>query len=248
MELDRYLSRIGYEGSREPTLETVRAMHRAHFYTVPFENLDISMGRRIEVDEAVNFNKIVNERRGGFCLELTGTFARALREMGFRVDVLGARVLQPDGSLSYPHSHMALLVHLEEPWIVDVGFGGRVAAPLRLNDTAVQEAEGRRHVVANDGDHWLVTVSEPGGDKGTYVFTLQPREFHEFYEVCTWLQTSPDSRFTQGPVVSLATETGRRTLAGGRLIVTEGESRSVEDLADEAAQRSVLQEHFGIVI
>ncbi|MGE0598951.1 MAG: arylamine N-acetyltransferase [Dehalococcoidia bacterium] len=248
MDLDAYLRRIGYEGSREPTIETLRAMHRTHFYTVPFENLDISMGRRIEVDEAVNFTKIVGNRRGGFCLELTGTFARALRLMGYRVDVLGARVLGPNGQLSYPLSHMTLLVHLEEPWIVDVGFGGRIAGPLRLNDQSIQVIEGRSHAVASDGDHWLVTVGEPGGDSGTYLFKLQPREFDEFSEVCTWLQTSPDSRFTQGPIVSLATPTGRRTLAGGRLIVTENGSREESELTTESAKETVLREQFGIVV
>ncbi|MGE3074147.1 MAG: arylamine N-acetyltransferase [Dehalococcoidia bacterium] len=246
MDLDAYLRRIGYAGSCEPTIETLRAMHRTHFYSVPFENLDISLGRRIEVDEDVNFNKIVNEGRGGFCLELTGTFARALRQMGFRVDVLGARVLAPTGQLSHPLSHMTLLVHLDEPWIVDVGFGGRIAAPLRLNDSSLQEAEGRSHAVANDGDHWLVTAGEPGNEGGTYVFTLQPREFGEFHEVCDWLQTSAESRFTHGPIVSLATPSGRRTLAGSRLILTENGARTESEVATEAEQREILREQFGI--
>src|SRR5690349_12035002 len=129
MDLDAYLKRIGYDGSHEPNLENLRAMHRAHFYNIPFENLDISMGRPIQVDERVNFDKIVGEGRGGFCLELTGLFARALRQMGYRVDVYGGRVFSPDGALSYPRTHMTTVVHLEEPWIVDVGFGGRIGAP-----------------------------------------------------------------------------------------------------------------------
>lgn len=223
-------------------------MHRAHFYNVPFENLDISMGQTIEVDEAVNFDKVVLRRRGGFCLELTGLFARALRELGYRLDVLGGRVFQPDGNLSEPMSHMLLLVHLDEPWIVDVGFGGRIAQPLRLADRAVQVSESRRHTVANDGDHWFVTVSEPGGERGSYTFTLKPRDFNEFHEVCTWLQTSPESRFTKGPIVSLATEDGRKTLTGDRFILTTGDKRAEAPVASEGERRTVLLEQFGIAL
>jgi N-hydroxyarylamine O-acetyltransferase len=75
----------------------------------------------IVVDLDANHQKIVDRRRGGFCLELTSLFAWALREIGFDVDLLGARILWPTGGLSEPHSHMAALVHLDEPWIADVG-------------------------------------------------------------------------------------------------------------------------------
>ena len=67
-------------------------MHRAHFLNVPFENLDIARGVPIEVDEGVNARKLVERRRGGFCLEVTGMFARMLRALGYRVDVIGAQV------------------------------------------------------------------------------------------------------------------------------------------------------------
>jgi len=96
-QLSRYLKRIGYEDPVAPTLETLRGMQRAHFLNVPFENLNIQRGVPIVVDPAANYKKIVGQRRGGFCLELTGLFAWALREIGFRVDVIGARVMTPEG-------------------------------------------------------------------------------------------------------------------------------------------------------
>lgn len=248
MDLDAYFRRIGYSGPRDATLGNLRAMQRAHFYNVPFENLDIARGRRIQVDEAVNFTKVVGERRGGFCLELTGLFARVLRQLGYRVDVLAARVMTPDGQLSYPASHMTSVVHLDEPWIVDVGFGGRIAGPLRLADRGVQEFEGRKHTVANDGDHWLVTVNEAGNGSMTYLFTLEPREWSYFSAVCEWLQTSPDSRFTGGDIVSLARPDGRATIGGGRLIVTEGEQRQERDIASPEDERGLLKEMFGLSV
>ncbi len=245
MDLHAYLDRIGYSGDVSPDLETLRAMHRAHFLRVPFENLDISRGVRIAVDEAVNFEKIVTRRRGGFCLELTGTFARALRQIGFRVDVIGARVLS-EGHLSHPMSHMTLIVHLDEDWIADVGFGGRIIEPLRLNERGDQVFGSRCYVVENDGDHWFVTCMETGYDTMTYTFVMQPREFEEFHPVCDWLQTSPDSRFTQGDVISLATPAGRTTLARGRLITFDGVRREEKEVPSAEEQLAIISEQFGM--
>lgn len=244
MDLDAYLKRIGYGGDVAPSLECLRGMHRAHFLNVPFENLDISRGVLIDVDEAANFEKIVAMRRGGFCLELTGTFARALRQVGFEVDVIGARVLA-EGHLSHPMSHMTLIVHLEEDWIADVGFGGRIIEPLRLAHRGEQVFGMRRYVVENDGDHWFVTCLEDGYDTLTYTFVMRPRGFEEFHAVCRWLQTSPDSRFTQGDVVSLATDDGRTTLARGRLITFDGSSRAERDVSNEETPE-LLRGTFGI--
>jgi N-hydroxyarylamine O-acetyltransferase len=246
MDVPAYLQRIGYTGDTAPTLENLRAMHRAHFFNVPFENLDIKRGDRFTVvDEDVVFDKIVRRHRGGFCLELTGLFARMLREVGFTVDVLGARVFGA-GFLSYPNSHMVSIIHLDEPWIADVGFGGRIIEPLRLNDRGEQVFGSRRYVVANDGDHYFVTCGENGNPPPmTYTFALQPREFSEFADVCGWLQTSPDSRFTKGDVVSLATPEGRLTLAESTFITTSETTREERELsADERTQ--VLRDHFGL--
>jgi N-hydroxyarylamine O-acetyltransferase len=244
MDVAAYLSRIGYDGDPTPTLETLRAMHRAHAYTVPFENLDIAAGVRIQVDERVNFEKIVSKRRGGFCLELTGLFARALREIGFQLDVIGARVLF-DGRLGQSMSHMTLIVHLDEDWIADVGFGGRLIEPLRLRETGDQIVDGRRYNVASDGDHWFVTCTEEGNPPGTYVFVMQPRAFDDFHDVCAWLQTSPDSRFTHGNIASLARPDGRVTLGGGRLIVVKDGERTEQPVSDDGAPL-VLKQEFGM--
>lgn len=244
MDVPAYLERIGYSGDARPTLEALRDLHRAHFLSIPFENLDISRGVRIEVDEGLNFDKIVRRRRGGFCLELTSMFARALRQIGFRVDVIGARVFL-EGRLSYPMSHMTLIVHLDEPWIADVGFGGRIAGPLRLAERSEQEFGMRRYLVENDHDQWFVTCLEDGYDPGMYTFVRQPREFEEFAEVCHWLQTSPDSRFTRGDMISLPSDVGRTTLAGNRLITFDGTTRSEQNVAPHEAV-ALIRDRFGI--
>src|SRR6185437_16808574 len=100
----------------------------------------------------------------------------------------------------------------------------------------------------NDGDHWFMTGTEPGNPPVAYTFTLEPREFSQFEPVNEWLQTSPDSRFTLGEVVSLGTEHGRMTLAPGRLIVTEGEAREEREIGSPEERATILRERFGIAV
>src|SRR5690242_16272279 len=93
IDLDAYFARIGYFGPRTPTLDTLRGVHRAHFHGVPFENLDVVLNRPIRLDPASLMQKIVAERRGGYCFESNALLMYALHTLGFVVTPLAARVL-----------------------------------------------------------------------------------------------------------------------------------------------------------
>ncbi len=148
MDVEAYLRRIDYRESPtpdidHPSIDLLRSLHRAHLLTVPFENLDIHLGRKIVCDESRILHKIVNEHRGGFCYELNGAFAALLRELGFRVTLLSAQVAHQDGSFGQEFDHLALRVDLEEPWLADVGFGDCFLDPLRLDSREDQPQNGR---------------------------------------------------------------------------------------------------------
>ena len=76
------------------------ALHEAHLLAVPFENLDIHLGREIVLDVASLWTKIIEQNRGGFCYELNGLFALLLRALGFQVDMLSAAVASSTGGLA----------------------------------------------------------------------------------------------------------------------------------------------------
>ncbi len=110
MDVQAYLQRINYRGELAPTAATLRELHRAHLLAVPFENLDIQLGRPILLDEQALFDKIVTYRRGGFCYELNGLFALLLRALGFEVTLLAAGVARADGGFGPEFDHLTLLV------------------------------------------------------------------------------------------------------------------------------------------
>ena len=110
MDLPAYLRRINYRGEQSPTAATLRELHRAHLLAVPFENLDIHLGRTILLDQDALFDKIVTRRRGGFCYELNGLFALLLRGLGFEVTLLAAGVARATGGFGPEFDHLTLLV------------------------------------------------------------------------------------------------------------------------------------------
>jgi N-hydroxyarylamine O-acetyltransferase len=235
-----YLDRIAYSGPTEPTAETLAALHRAHMLAVPFENLDLHLGRRNVLDPEHVFDKVVRRGRGGWCFELNGLFALLLEHLGYTVTRCAAAVVLSDPPTP-DFAHLTLRVDLDEPWIADVGFGDSFTTPLRLADPGDQLRDGLAYrLERSDGRIALLQEGTP-----QYDFTLTPRRMPEFQGMCDALQTPP-GHFTDAPICSLLTKDGRVSLAGMRLITTTSAGRAERELADEADRAAVLRETFGV--
>jgi len=248
LDLAAYLERIGYHGPLGPSLDTLRGLHLAHLYTVPFENLDIQLGRPIALDDAALFAKIVTRRRGGFCYELNGLFCALLRELGFRVTMLSAEVARPAGGFSPPFDHLALSVELDRPWLADVGFGEGFRLPLALNEPADQVQDGCAYLLIADGDYRILLCRDPAGDwTPRYRFTLRPHTLADFAGRCRFHQTSPESHFTRNRICTRATPDGRVSISGMRLLVTTGAGKTEQALDSEAIFAATLRERFAMV-
>ncbi|PYQ41936.1 MAG: acetyltransferase [Acidobacteria bacterium] len=247
MDVRSYLDRIGYLGPIEGTVGNLRALHRAHLLTVPFENLDISLGRKIVLEEEAILRKILELQRGGFCYELNGAFAGLLRALGFQVTLLSARVARSDGGEGPEFDHLTLRIDLEEPWLADVGFGDSFLEPLRLEAETEQADPSGTFRLIEDAGQWQMQKRESAGDWiAQYSFSLLPRRLEEFAGMCHVHQTSPKSSFTQKRICSRATPQGRITLSEMKLIVTSTGSRQETVIASEEERRRILQREFGI--
>lgn len=246
MDVRAYLRRIGYDGPTAPNAETLRALHRAHMLAVPFENLSIHARESIVLDEELLFEKVVGRRRGGFCYELNGLFAALLRALGFRVEMLSARVADGRGEFGPEFDHMALRVLLEERWLADVGFGSSFLEPLLLDDTRPQpREEGTFRIAGSEDRRILMRLDDEGEWQPLYRFTLQAYGFADYAEMCRYHQTSPESHFTQKRICSRATPDGRITLSNMTLITTVAGEKHERVLESPEEYEAALREHFG---
>ena len=253
MDTEAYLERINYQGSLEPTAETLRGLQVAHLLAVPFENLSIHAGQPIVLEDEALFAKIVERRRGGFCYEANGLFAALLRALGFSVRMLSAGVADAEGGFGPDFDHMALLVTTPgRRWLVDVGFGDSFREPLLLDERGEQVQDGgRAYRVLPDGAHLILARRDEGDEwKAQYRFTLQTYEYPDYAGMCRYHQTSPQSHFTRARVCSRATEGGRVTLSEMRFIETTEKSgeRRERAVTSQEEYAALLREHFGIVM
>ena len=217
---------------------------------VPFENLDIHRGVEIVLEEEKILEKIIGDRRGGFCYELNASFARLLRSLDYNVTMLSAEVARKEGGFGIPFDHMTLRVELDLPWLADVGFGDSFRFPMPLEAETEVEQLGDRFRLVRDETWWILERLSRGEKdfRPQYRFTLEPRELSDFVTGCHYHQTSPKSTFTRGTICTKALPDGRVTLHPDRLVTTRGGNRTGELIQNQEEWTRALEESFGIVM
>ena len=242
--LEAYLARVGYEGFLEPAFATLTALHRAHLQTIPYENLDIHLGRPLVLDEAKIFEKLVLERRGGWCFEMNALFARVLCELGFEVTLLGAAVNRVRLGTRADLNHLVLLVTLEQPYLADVGFGDGFLEPLPLKEGRYRQGFSK-FGLSRSGEVWTFHNHAHGAAPG-FEFDLVPRRLEDFAGQCHTLQTSPESGFVQVTVCQRFKGESHLSLRGATLqtVTRRGVQTRVVETRDAFVR--VLCDDFGL--
>ena len=208
-----YLERIGLQAVPQVTETGLTDLHAAHVFSIPFENLDILLGRGIDLAPKAVFEKLVSRRRGGYCFEQNGLFGNMLSGFGFEVRPLLARVLL--GGETSSRTHQVLLVELANgPWLADVGFGGgtlRRPIPLELETTHEQFGYCYRLVSRQDLGICLQTLRN-GKWQDSYAFTFDDVLPVDIELGNHFTSTSPNTHFTQNRRVMMATPKGSKRL------------------------------------
>jgi N-hydroxyarylamine O-acetyltransferase len=238
VDLTAYLRRIGHRGPLDPTVETLRALHRAHVTTIPFENLDVILGRGIRLDIDSLQGKLVDARRGGYCYEQNLLFAAVLERLGYPVTRLLARVRMGEDRRR-SRSHAMLLVEAEgTTHLADVGFGGDgLLEPVPLADGALSSVDGWSWRLGRDGDEWVLHGLRPDGWIGLYSFRMETHYPADFEVANHYTSTVPTSPFVRHPIVQHTAAGVRRRLQGLEL---DGEPLEPGKL------HAVLGEVFGL--
>lgn len=223
VDLDAYLTRIGYSGPLAPTLKVLRNLVTHHISAIPFEAIDVLTGKGVDLTPEAVDAKLIHARRGGYCYEQNSLFLRVLLAIGFEAEGLLARVrwMLPADAPPTSRSHMLLRVTIDGvPWLADVGFGTCVpSAPLRLDTTEPQDTP---HDVFRLVPHesYLRLEVRLDGDWST-LYQIDPSPQHDIdYIVANWFTaTSPASHFRHRLIATRTTPEGRFILLNGRLTV-----------------------------
>jgi N-hydroxyarylamine O-acetyltransferase len=244
-DLAAYLKRIGHEAPVAADAATLRALHRAHVVAIPFENLDIQLGRSVPLDLVSLQAKLVASRRGGYCFEQNTVFAATLLAAGFEAIACEARV-RSDSSKVLPRTHMVLVVTLDGArWLCDVGFGADgPLEPVPVDGTEAEQGPWRYRVAAQGALH-VLQVSNEARWSDLYAFSAEPRYPVDF-EVANWYtSTNPQSRFVASLTAQRRALEGRVVLRNLQLTTSDRAGTETRDLS-RGELVPVLRHTFGL--
>lgn len=247
MNIQRYFERFSSVVDT-PSLRHLKTIQSNHILHVPFENLDVIRRVPIYLNLEMMYEKIIHRHRGGYCYELNGLLHHFLKECGYDVHLVSATVRRPDGTWAKAHTHAALIVYLEQPYLVDVGFGAytpRLPVPL-AGSTKTSIGEIYRTIAVQDQVFDLIR-EERGQSKTLYRFHTTEKSLLDFHEGCIFNQVSPQSTFTHVDIVSLGTESGRLLLRDHSLKEQDGSMLTERTLTTEE-KGQVLKQQFSIRI
>jgi N-hydroxyarylamine O-acetyltransferase len=246
--LDGYFERVGWGGDTSPTLATLAGIQRAHMLAIPFENLDVLLGRPVRLDPDGVQAKLVGARRGGYCFEHMTLFAHVIEQLGFGPIRHSARVVLFSPRTQSTRTHMFLTVSLPEGrFVVDPGFGGFASrAPVPLIDAGPEGPGGAAHWMMRDGDYWVLRRLTDNGPADAWVSTLEHDYATDFEMANHFTATHPDSFFISNLMLNIFKPDGRISVMNRDVTITDANSTRSAQLADRAALRALLDEHFGI--
>jgi N-hydroxyarylamine O-acetyltransferase len=234
VDLDAYFARIGWEGDPRPTLRTLQELHLAHATHIPFENLDILLGRPIHIDLESIQAKLIVAKRGGYCFEQNTLLAAVLERLGFHVTRLAARML--------------LKVNVDDSaWLADVGFGSAgLLQPFPLIAGQVFRQFAWSYRLVESQGLWCLQLLRGETWQDIYAFTMEPQHPVDFEIANHYVSTHPLSRFTQNLVVQLPTPSARYALVNREFTIDRGEEVSSRTISDDEELLRVLAESFGL--
>lgn len=261
LDLAAYFERIGYAGSVRPDLATLNGIVAAHVQTIPFENLDVLLGRPISLDLERIARKLIDGRRGGYCFEQNTLLFHVLDALGFQVKALSARVrVQRPRDMTPPRTHVFLRVELDaESWLADVGVGGlSPTSALRLVPDITQATPHEPRRILREGVWSGLEQRAPdarlfhqayfaGAWQDVYEFTLEEMPPID-RELGNWFTSAhPESHFKSRLMVARASAEGRITLLNRELSVRHPDGHADVHVVESPVELlAVLADRFGL--
>ncbi len=245
--LEKYLERIAFDGKCEANIDSIRQIIHHQLFHVPFENLDVQAGKIVSLEPEAIVEKIIDQKRGGYCYEVSGLFAMALEELDIPYQFVAARpMFYP---VKRPKTHMAIVFELDhEKWFCDLGFGSYgPREPINLNalDQEHQQDYDTFLLTRSKNGEYLFKALVDGEWTSQYEFNLSPQEWIDFSPANYMNSTHPDTIFVQKLLVLMHTPEGRKILFGDHFkTIHKGQSTIREIAPDEIP--NLLKTEFGL--
>ncbi|MEV8530630.1 arylamine N-acetyltransferase [Streptomyces sp. NPDC051211] len=191
-----YLRRLGIPDPGKPSAEALFALQRAHVERVPYENIDIQLGRTPGIDPELSARRFA-AGRGGYCFHLNGAFAALLESLGYEVSRHVGGVYEDLDARGVNGNHMALSVRVDGAvYFVDTGLGDGPYEPLPLLEGSYEQGEFGYRIEplgGPDGPGW--TCQSAGGPFPVTNFRSAPATMADFEAEHVRLSTAEDSPF-----------------------------------------------------
>ena len=251
-DLDAYFARTGYTGPRTPTLAALHGIVAAQAQTIPFENLDVLLGRPISLEPDAVFKKLIHDRRGGYCFEQNSLLHRVLAALGVTVPTLSARVRwQRPRDLTPPRTHVFLRVELDgAAWLADVGVGGvslTGAIPFDPSGRELPTPHDTRRIVREGASLFhQIRLGETWADVCEFTGEAMPPID---CELANWFTSAhPQSHFRNRLIAARAVPAGvRLTLLNHEFTTRGADGRAhTRPLGTPDELLAVLAENFGL--
>ncbi len=246
MKIDDYLTRFEALPFKDVSLDYLAKLQYWHLRHIPFENLDVMRKVPIYLNVDTIYTKIVTHKRGGYCYELNGLFQKLLTKLGYDAHLIAATVLKPSGEWAKADTHAAILVNLDGPYLVDVGFGAATPrVPIPLDGSAQSDGVGAIYRVQQVDTHYDLIRKTETSERTLYRFGIAKKSLIDFHEGCVYNQVSKESTFTHKDIITITTSDGRITLSDNVLTKVQKDTTETVTLSEEE-KKATLETIFDI--
>ncbi|MBE6039025.1 MAG: arylamine N-acetyltransferase [Anaerofustis stercorihominis] len=253
-DIDKYLERIGLSRPEKIDLESLNAIINAHQLHIPYDSLDVGLlNREISLNIEDLFNKIIINKRGGYCFEINGLFMKLLKDLGFDTHSIPCRVMQTPETIA-PAFHRGTVVKFgDKKYFCDVGCGGSMpTGAVEITDGLVQQIGENKFVLKKVKDDWYHLFRIPREDEENQepqislaigMIEYDPVDFLPPNYMCS---VGPNARFRDKAWVNMRTETGSVSIRGRELTVVDNHHKTVRTIENDEEYLQALKKYFGI--
>ncbi len=248
--IQNYLKKIGYDKQPKVDLDTLAEIHRCHAFNIPFENFDVFLNDGVDIQKSIVLDKIVDNKRGGYCYELNGSLYDLLAAIGFKVKYLVSRPMLGYEAIR-PKTHMMLMIDLDgEQYLADVGFTSlNIIEPIPIKPNIEHEQFGFHFRIIEDNERGFIFQSKSEGKwESCYSFDLSENQYIDYKLANFFNSHSPESICTNIIIVGKYFENGRIRLINNNLEIRLNDRNEDVKVGDKGHLSLLLDKYFGIVL